>query len=144
MSEARTTTFAPIVRGGGAIGKVRTDALAIAVRCAHDSMPPLRMKILADVLKHPLSRTTDVGKRTAIPRKTADRALQELHLLGLLKVDEEQYGAEGIRWIYSIADDIDQEALRKLARNGDPTPKGSTGEPENAARNGNPTLLETA
>ncbi|MEU5345704.1 hypothetical protein AB0H18_33555 [Streptomyces sp. NPDC020766] len=139
-----TKQLAQIVRGGIVIGKGRADALAIAVRCAHDSMPPLRMKILADVLDNPRSRTTDVGKRTAIPRKTADRALQELHLLGLLKVDEEQYGAEGIRWIYSISDDIDQEALRKLARNGDPTPKGSTGEPENAARNGNPTLLETA
>lgn len=139
-----TKQLAQIVRGGIAIGKDRADALAIAVRCAHDSMPPLRMKILADVLEHPRSRTTDVGKRTSIPRKTADRALQELHLLGLLKVDEEQYGAEGVRWIYSIADDIDQEALQKLARNGDPTPQGSTGERENAARNGNPTLLETA
>lgn len=139
-----TKQLAQIVRGGIAIGKDRVSALSTAIRCAHDSMPPLRMKILADILEHPCSRTTDVGKRTAIPRKTADRALQELHLLGLLKVDEEPWGQDGVRWIYSIGDDIDQDALRKLARNGDPAPKAPVAAPAEAARNGNPTLLEAS
>ncbi|MFF9285246.1 hypothetical protein [Streptomyces griseosporeus] len=139
-----TKQLAQIVRGGLAIGKDRTSALNTAIRCAHDSMPPLRLKILADVLKHPCSRTTDVGKRTGIPRKTADRALQELHLLGLLKVDEEPWGAEGVRWIYSIADDIDQDALQTLARNGDPAPKAPADSPEDTARNGDPTPQEAA
>lgn len=138
-----TKQLAQIVRGGIAIGKDRTSALNTAIRCAHDSMPPLRLKILADVLDHPHSRTTDVGKRTSIPRKTADRALQELHLLGLLEVEEEPWG-EGVRWAYRIHDDIDQDALRTLARNGDPAPKAPVDAPADAARNGNPTLLEAS
>ena len=38
-----------IVRGGVAIGMGRHDALRLAVRCARDSMPPLRLAILDDI-----------------------------------------------------------------------------------------------
>lgn len=106
-----------IARGAVAIGMNRADALAVACRCARDSMPPLRRDVLLDVAGNPLSNTSAVTKRVQLPRKTVDRALQELHLLGLLTLDEEPWG-NGVRWVYSLADDIDPAALEKLARNG--------------------------
>lgn len=108
-----------IVRGGIAIGKSRADAMSIAIRAAADSMPPLRLRILADVAAHPISRTAEVVKRQQLPRKTVDRTLQELHLLELLTVDDEPFG-ESVRWVYTLAGDVDTDALdavAKLARN---------------------------
>ncbi|MFF4270147.1 hypothetical protein [Streptomyces sp. NPDC001536] len=123
--------LAQIVRGGIAIGKDRESARALAARCAGDSMPPLRMRILADLLRNGQGLTGQVAKRTGLPRKTADRVLQELHLLGLLDVAEEPWG-QGVRWSYRLADRVNHDALGKLARNGDLHPKAES------ARNGDP------
>lgn len=107
-----------LVRGGIALGMTHERALGIAARCAGDTMPPIRLAVLLDVADHPMSTTAQVVKRVQMPRKTVDRVLQEMHLLGLLTVDEVPYGAESVRWIYTLAPDISCEALRKLARNG--------------------------
>ncbi|WP_052745788.1 hypothetical protein [Allosalinactinospora lopnorensis] len=118
-----TKQLAQIARGGIALGKSREDAFAVAARCAGDSMPPVRLAVLMDVTSNPRSRTAAVVKRVQLPRKTVDRVLQELHLLGLLVVDEELYGQSSVRWVYSLAESISEEALEKLARNGDPQSK---------------------
>ncbi|TMR41520.1 ArsR family transcriptional regulator [Actinomadura geliboluensis] len=112
-----TKQLGQIVRGGIALGMPREEALAVAVRCAGDSMPPLRLRVLLDVAAHPDSPTRDVVKRLQLPRKTVDRVLQELHLLGLLTVDEVEYGNDRVRWIYSLAEEISRPAVEKLARN---------------------------
>lgn len=112
-----TKQLGQIVRGGIALGMPREEALAVAVRCAGDSMPPLRLRVLLDVAAHPDSPTRDVVKRLQLPRKTVDRVLQELHLLGLLTVDEVEYGTDRVRWIYSLAEEISRPAVEKLARN---------------------------
>jgi hypothetical protein len=39
-----------LVRGGMAVGMPRADAVAIATRCAADSMPPLRLHVLTAVI----------------------------------------------------------------------------------------------
>lgn len=80
-----------MVRGGIAIGLPRTDALAVAMRCAQDSMPPLRLKILNSVLANPKSGATAVAERIRQPRKTVHRTLVELGLLELLTVDGSAY-----------------------------------------------------
>lgn len=106
--------LAQIVRGGVAIGIDRADALRLAIRCARDSMPPLRLAILDDVAAHPDSTTADVRKRINKPRATVDRQLQALHMLGVLEVDEEERewaGRPATVWRYRIADGIDPEAL---------------------------------
>jgi DNA-binding IclR family transcriptional regulator len=77
---------------------------------AADTMPPLRLRILDDVSSHPDTPTADVVKRLQLPRKTVDRALQELHLLELLTLDTIDYGTS-TRWIYSLAEDVDKAAL---------------------------------
>jgi hypothetical protein len=72
--------------------------------------------VLLDVAAHPDTATSEVVKRLQLPRKTVDRVLQELHLLGLLVVDEIAYG-DKVRWIYSLAGDVSTGTVAKLARN---------------------------
>lgn len=105
-----------IVRGGRAIGMARTHALNVAVRVGGDSMPPLRLAILFDVMVNPGSRTADVRKRLQKPHNTVDRELQALHMLGLLVQDD----AAGSGWHYTLADCVDRNALKLIlvSRNG--------------------------
>ncbi len=109
--------LAQVVRGAVALGVSRERALHLAIRCARDSMPPLRLQILDDLAEHPNSTTNDVRKRLQLPRNTVDRQLQALHLLGVLVCDEDEtYGRDGkrvrTRWLYSIAEGIDPDAIR--------------------------------
>ncbi|MEU9657562.1 hypothetical protein [Streptomyces chartreusis] len=109
--------LAQIMRGAVAIGRPRDAALDLAARCAGDSMPPLRLRVLLDVAVNPLSGTAAVVKRTQLPRKTTDRILQELQLLKLLSMTDVPYGDNKVRWLYSLSDQVDRGALEKLARN---------------------------
>ena len=54
--------LAQIVRGGVAVGMRREDAMRLAIRCARDSMPPIRLAILDYLAGHPNSFTTEVRK----------------------------------------------------------------------------------
>jgi hypothetical protein len=102
-----------VARGGLAIGMEHCEALSTAERAARDSMPPLRQRVLTHVYQSPWTLTADAVEDLQLPRKTVDRTLQELHLLGLLVVRSNQFN----RWQYAIADDIDADALGRLARN---------------------------
>jgi hypothetical protein len=106
--------LAQVVRGGVAIGMSRPDALRLAIRCARDSMPPLRLTILDDVATHPGSKTAEVRKRLGKPRATVDRQLQALNMLGVLDVQEDESewrGQPATVWRYEIAEGIDPKAL---------------------------------
>jgi hypothetical protein len=105
-----------IARGSVALGMDRDAALNVARRVARDTMPPLRRRALGDVLDNPGSVLAEVVARLQVPRRTVDRALQELHLLGLLVIGEVPYG-ERIRWSYRLAGDIDPDSVAMLARN---------------------------
>jgi len=103
-----------IVRGGVAVGMDRRHALRLAIRCARDSMPPLRLAILLDVNANPYSKTRDIRQRLNKPRATVDRQLQALHMLGLLECAEEETvwaGKEATIWRYLVADHIKLDAL---------------------------------
>ena len=102
--------LAQVVRGGVAISMDRRAALQLAVRCARDSMPPLRLAILLDIAAHPYSRTADVQKRLGKPRATVDRQLQALQILDVLDVAE-QTTALGTVWVYHLAAGVDPSAL---------------------------------
>ncbi|MFP3471957.1 hypothetical protein R0J90_18080, partial [Micrococcus sp. SIMBA_144] len=82
--------LAQVVRGAVAVGMDRREAMRLAVRCARDSMPPLRLAILDDVAAHPGASTAEVRKRVGKPRATVDRELQALHMLDALTTDEEE------------------------------------------------------
>lgn len=102
-----------MLRGALAIGMDRTRALRLAMRCARDSMPPLRLAILDDVAANPRSRTHDVRTRLQKPRATVDRQLQALHMLGVLTCDEVEIIADTkSKWYYSVAETVDASVLR--------------------------------
>lgn len=106
--------LAQVVRGAAALGVNRSAAMRLAIRCARDSMPPLRLAIVDDIAGHPDSATADVRKRLAKPRATVDRQLQALHMLGLLTSEENEGQHRGrpvTRWSYRLADGINPSAL---------------------------------
>lgn len=107
-----------VLRGAVAVGMDRADALRLALRCARDSMPPLRLSIIDDVAANPGTSTKDVRRRLGKPRTTVDRQLQALHMLGVLVCDEdetERFGREVTTWRYRLADGIDPAVLDPAA-----------------------------
>jgi hypothetical protein len=106
-----------IVRGGIAIGMDRPAALRCARRCAADSFPPLRLRVLLDVAAQPGGSTTaDVVKRLQVPRNTVDRVLKELQLLQMLDMTEIEN--PGGRWPlrhYSVSKGVDLDVLTAMA-----------------------------
>lgn len=102
-----------VVRGGLALGMDRSSALALARRVARDSMPPLRLALLTDLLDAPGSTTSQVRTRLQKPRTTVDRALQELHLLGLVHQHEL---AGTSKWAYELTDFVDPATLLSFTR----------------------------
>jgi hypothetical protein len=80
----------------------------------------------------------DVVKGLQLPRKTMDRALQELHLLGLLVVEDVPYicgGEDKVRWAYRLAPTIDAAVVERVtARRHRPEMSvGGTEKPSSAA-----------
>lgn len=110
-----------MVRGGVAIGMDRGDALRLAIRCARDSMPPLRLSLIDCLTEYASSDkavigvpfyVSDIAKTVELPWKTVDRELQSMHLLGLVGVTEHPYGENRNRWAYRLASDVDIATLR--------------------------------
>jgi Bifunctional DNA primase/polymerase, N-terminal len=108
-----------LLRGAVAIGMTPDDGMRLALRCARDTIPPLRRDILLDLANNPASRAADVRKRISKPRNTVRRELEGMHMLGLLRCDEtEDVGRDGKEytiWRYRLADDYDEETLRTMA-----------------------------
>jgi len=103
-----------LVRGAVAIGHERDRALRLAIRCARDSMPPLRLAILDDIAEHPASTATEVRRRLDKPRATVDRQLQSLNILGVLRCDEETRDTGKTWWRYTLADGIEPATLKAV------------------------------
>lgn len=103
-----------VLRGAVAVGMARADALQLAIRCARDSMPPLRLRIVDDLAAHPDSTTTDVRRRLDTPHNTVDRQLQALHLLGVITVNESDKP-----WRYRLTDGIESGSIKaeRISRN---------------------------
>jgi hypothetical protein len=105
-----------LIRGAVAIGMTREAAMRLAIRCAGDSIPPLRLEILLDLAAHPRSRPIDVRRRLSRPWSTIKREMEALHMLTLLQCDEEIAGAEDKPvWRYRLASSFDTETLLTMA-----------------------------
>jgi hypothetical protein len=98
--------LAQVVRGGLSLGMERAEAMRLAIRCARDSMPPMRLAIIDDLARYPRSSVKDVRRRIDKPRNSVDRQLQALHMLGVLTCDEAE-----TPWRYSLVSDVDPKAL---------------------------------
>src|SRR5262249_51799825 len=109
--------LAQMVRGGSALGMSRKIALQLALRCASDSIPRLRLEILLDLASNPRSRVIDVARNTGKPYRTIRRELEGLHTLGLLLCEEEQSVADENKtvWRYSLANGFDRATLLAMA-----------------------------
>jgi hypothetical protein len=100
-----------LARGGLSLSMTQDAARAVAERAARDSMPPLYLKVLGDLDAHPLTRTADVARSLRLPWRTADRALEELHLLGCLRRDQDPDDKR----VYAIEHDI-TDLVKVIAR----------------------------
>jgi hypothetical protein len=88
----------------------RADAMRLAIRCARDSMPPIRLAILDYLAGHPNSFTTEVRKGIDKPHTNVDRQLQALHMLGAVGCEEVEVKGQ-TRWRYSLCEGIDPTAV---------------------------------
>jgi hypothetical protein len=106
-----------IVRGGVAIGMTREEGMRLAIRCARDSIPPLRLAILLEVAEWPRTRPGDVRARIDKPWRTVQREMEALHILGVLRCDEEMSdeGESKTIWHYSLAEGYDSDTLFAMA-----------------------------
>jgi hypothetical protein len=109
--------LAMLVRGAVAIGIPSAAAMQLATRCARDTMPPLRRRILLDLAAHPDSRPRDVARRIVRPRTTVHNELRSLRLLGVLHCDEQdmmQGGKEHTLERYRLASALDRDLLLSM------------------------------
>jgi hypothetical protein len=108
-----------MVKGAVAIDMGREAAIRLAIRCARDSIPPLRLEILLDVAAHPGSRPADVRRRIGKPWSTTRREMEALTMLSMLVCDEEEReddeGSSKTVWRYSLASDFDLPTLHVMA-----------------------------
>lgn len=118
-----------IVRGGCALGMKYDDAFALAMRCARDSMPPLRLDALKTIAEKPNSTVSELRVLMNKPRTTVDRVFQALHQLGL--VTQIEGGGIDNLWRYVLADDVDMDDLlcTGTAKSGDAEPVPDDDEP---------------
>jgi hypothetical protein len=112
--------LAQIVRGGVAIGISREHAMALAIRCARDSIPPLRREILLDVAAHPDTNPGGTRKRINKPWTTVKREMDALNFLGILVCEEDTIqgyggGKDKIIWRYQLAPEFDRATLLAMA-----------------------------
>ena len=108
--------LAQIVRGSLALGMTRDAAMRLTLRCGRDSVPPLRIDILLDLASNPGSRAPDVSRRVTKPYRTVRRELEAMHMLGLLRCDEEQSAVDGNKmvWRYSLSASFDRATLLSM------------------------------
>jgi hypothetical protein len=108
--------LAQMVRGSLALGMSRQAAMRLALRCARDSVPPLRIEILLDLASHPRSRAIDVSHNVTRPLRTVRRELEALHMLKLLRCDEEKSAVDENKtiWRYSLAEAFDRATLLSM------------------------------
>jgi hypothetical protein len=96
-----------LVRGHLALGGTEAEALNVALRVAHDSVPPRRLELLTAVEQNPGRTYTALARLAGLPRSTVRREMDALHILGLVCIDTEEWanrhGEEGQKWLYTLA-----------------------------------------
>jgi hypothetical protein len=122
--------LAMLLKGAVALGIDRDRALTLATRVAIDTMPPIRLDVLLDVLDNPDSTAYAAHVRLDRPRTSTDQTLQALHALGMLTLDETQelHGTKPRTvWRYRIAGDVDTATLKLMGMLRNVTPHGLPG-----------------
>jgi hypothetical protein len=94
--------------------------MALAIRCARDSIPPLRQEILLDVAAHPDTNPGNTRKRINKPWTTVKREMDALNFLGILVCEEDTIqgyggGKDKTIWRYRLAPEFDRDTLLAMA-----------------------------
>ncbi len=89
------------VAGLQAIGATDDAVWRIVVKVGWDCMPEIRRQVLQAVRDHQPARSGDLMTATGIPRKTSDRTLEDLVLLGLVE-REKRETHDNAPWWYSL------------------------------------------
>ena len=109
--------LAQVVRGALSLGIGSDAAMQLAVRCARDSMEPLRRDLLLDIAANPDAEPNEVHRRIVRPLTTVKQNLTALHMLRLVKC-EERLERRANRMVevphYSLAPDLDRATLLSL------------------------------
>jgi hypothetical protein len=106
--------LAQVVRGALSFGMPSEAAMRLAVRCAKDSIEPLRRDLLLDVAANPGTDPSDVHRRIVRPLSTVKNNLVALHMLRLVDCEEREE-RRGNRVVsvpyYRLAAELDRATL---------------------------------
>jgi hypothetical protein len=106
-----------VVRGALSLGVPAEIAMQLAVRCARDSLEPLRRDLLFDVAANPGADPDSIRKRIFRPLTTVKNNLVALHMLRLLDCEERQE-QRGNRLVlvphYSLTPELDRAVLLSM------------------------------
>ncbi len=109
--------LAQVVRGALSFGMPSDAAMQLAVRCARDSIEPLRRDLLLDIAANPDTEPNEVHRRIVRPLTTVKQNLAALHMLRLVDC-EERLERRGNRMVevsyYSLAPDLDRATLLSM------------------------------
>jgi hypothetical protein len=118
-----------IFRGALSIGIARTQALDLVLRCARDSIPPIRLEVLKDLAANDPDdcRAFAIAKRLRRPWSTIKRTLDALYVLDMVNIvepetedeDADENAKETAKekkpdsktQLYTLAADVDLDAL---------------------------------
>lgn len=110
-----TKQLVQIVRGGVSAGMPRPEAMRLAIRCARDSIPPLRLLLIDFLASHPDSDTLTIVKALKKPRTTVRKELDALDQLGIVNNNGGEPAVYNNRditiWRFALAPDIDATAI---------------------------------
>lgn len=95
--------LAQLWRGAKGCGLSDDDALAVVQRVAADSVPPDRRLVLEAVSTHMDPTSGDIATATGMSRRKADRVLQELALLRMIRKESRQDGDRRV-WTWHPAE----------------------------------------
>jgi hypothetical protein len=98
-----------VVLGATALGIPIETGLQLAARCAKDSIPPLRLRVMGDLYQHPQAQVAHITRRLNQPRTTINRTLDELQVLELITVEEQ---SETVYSLRSVVDPVIMEEFR--------------------------------
>ena len=115
--------LAQMVRGGVAIGMSRKAAMRLAIRCARDSIPPLRLEILLDVAANPsttFGRGAQAYQQALAHHQTRTGSADDTWHF---ECDEEEEDEDEVadyrhkrqrQWFYSISPNFDVATLQAM------------------------------
>ena len=96
-------SLAALLNGIEAVGADLVTAWRIVERAAWGCVPEIRIAILRHLRDHPGSRSADLVAATGMPRTTAERAAEDLALIGLV-ARTKQGGNDNAAWRWDLTD----------------------------------------